>query len=125
MLVLPRRAVEGAAGHMNMANRVFSKLLCRLPRNDGLICQSGRRHVFDYEGDNNTDMTLNGELRFLRERMPAAEVVFDVGANVGDWSKLALGINPSISLHCLEPSLPAFDRLTGNSFPATVTCNNV
>jgi FkbM family methyltransferase len=110
---------------MNLTSRVLSKLLYRMPRNDVLVYQFCRRYVFDYEGDNNTDMTLNGELRFLRERLPAAEVVFDVGANVGDWSELALWINPRISLHCFEPSLPTFNRLTARAFPANVTCNNV
>ncbi len=48
----------------------------------------------------------DGELHFLEEWLHSEDVVFDVGANVGEWSTYALGVDPSIHLYSFEP-LPA------------------
>jgi FkbM family methyltransferase len=79
--------------------------------------------VQEYDGENNANISENGELRLMRERLPAAATVFDVGANVGAWSRHALDINPRISLHCFEPSAATFAKLVQNGFPANVICN--
>jgi len=50
--------------------------------------------------------------------------VFDVGANVGDWSRFALSVNPNLQLHCFEPVASTFKTLSANSFPANVTLNH-
>jgi len=72
-------------------------------------------------------MHTNGELLCLGENLPrgADAVVFDVGANVGDWCKAVLDINPQAQVHCFEPSSFAFERLIGRNFPANVVCNNI
>lgn len=48
----------------------------------------------------------SGEAQFLKRhigRLPYA-CVFDVGANVGDYSAAAIEANPEVQLHCFEPS---------------------
>ncbi len=70
-----------------------------------------RRYVNYVNGQNNSDIRTNGELRWLREALPHCTTVFDVGANIGDWASLALQINPIMNIHCFEPSLNTFERL--------------
>jgi FkbM family methyltransferase len=74
-------------------------------------------------GQNNSDMASNGELRLLRGVLPDCRTVFDVGANVGDWAALALGINPKIELHCFEPSVSTFQLLDSRRLPGVVLNN--
>ena len=56
--------------------------------------------------------------------LPSCRTVFDVGANVGDWAQMAIGINPDIDLHCFEPSEQTFQQLLSRKFPSNVSCNN-
>lgn len=41
----------------------------------------------------------------------ASPVVFDIGANVGEWTAALLSIAPQAHVTCFEPSQAAFDRL--------------
>lgn len=62
-------------------------------------------------GDNNFDRNTNGEYRFLKFLMPRVHTVFDVGANVGDYSREMLRINPGLAIHAFEPGKDAFEKL--------------
>lgn len=55
--------------------------------------------------------------------LPHCSVVFDVGANVGDWTALALRINSHLTIHCFEPSCATYQRLLART-PSQVICNN-
>jgi FkbM family methyltransferase len=105
-------------------DKFISIIFSRLPPRDSTVYKYCHRYVDAYNGENNSDIQTNGELRLLHEYLPKAEVVFDVGANIGLWAKLALEINPSISLHCFEPSLPTFNKLLNNKFPPNIVCNH-
>jgi FkbM family methyltransferase len=74
-------------------------------------------------GEGFGDMTLNGELRFLREHAPACRVIFDVGAQVGEWTEHALRINPRAEVHCFEPMAASFARLRERPWAGRVACN--
>jgi FkbM family methyltransferase len=104
--------------------RSGKRLLWRFvpPYNDFLyrIC---KRYVDQYNADNNDNFKTNGELWFIGSVLPECSVVFDVGANIGDWAALAVGINPNATVHCFEPSRAAFDRLRGRALK-NVVCNN-
>ena len=53
------------------------------------------------------DVMRNGERDALARTMPtAAPVLFDVGANVGDWSAMALGVCPTAIIHAFEINPP-------------------
>ena len=94
-----------------------------LPRSRTLY--RGARAIADhYVNQNNVDIRTNGELWLLGQMLPKARVVFDVGANVGDWATLALAINPAVELHCFEPSLTTYRRLTDRGLAGNVTINN-
>jgi FkbM family methyltransferase len=83
------------------------------------------RRVVDYRrGENDDDMRANGELTFMRQRLPSASVVFDVGANVGDWTACALGVNARAEYHCFEPSSETFVALQRHRWPPNVRLNH-
>jgi FkbM family methyltransferase len=69
-------------------------------------------------------MLINGELRYINQVLPNCSIVFDIGANIGDWTSLALKINPKLCVHCFEPSHATYQRLIGRKFPPSVICNN-
>lgn len=69
-------------------------------------------------------MQDNGELRFLQQKLTGRNVVFDVGANVGDWSANALKIESQILLHCFEPSKSSFEQLKGKLISKNIRLNN-
>jgi len=95
-----------------------------LPTN-ALLYRFCRRYVEHYNGENNGDMHSNGEFHWLRKTLPQCQVVFDVGANVGDWTALALSNNPAIRVHCFEPSMATFQHLQARSFGEQVSLNHV
>lgn len=57
--------------------------------------------------------------------LPQCTTVFDVGANVGDWTALALKINPNLQIHCFEPSAATFQRLHERDFKGSVKYINI
>jgi FkbM family methyltransferase len=84
-----------------------------------------REYSDRFMGENNGAIETNGELRYLKQCIQKCSVVFDVGANRGEWTKLALTLNPLISVHCFEPIKEMFSLLLTNSFPSNVTSNNM
>jgi len=54
---------------------------------------------------NYSSQAVSGETRIVNERLPkvGAPVVFDVGANNGDWSALVLKANKFAKIHAFEP----------------------
>lgn len=83
-----------------------------------------KKYVDNYDGENNSDMVTNGEWRFMKLNLGQCKIVFDVGANIGEWTTLALNINNNISVHCFEPNHYAFNKLIKKKFPTSVICNN-
>ncbi|MDD2714780.1 MAG: FkbM family methyltransferase [Candidatus Wallbacteria bacterium] len=109
-----------------LINRIARSFFNLLPQRSCLLYRASKKYLDRYNNDNNDDMQSNGELAFLKQELSVdTGIVFDVGANVGDWAKLALEINSKISLHCFEPSSATFDILKNNSFPPNVFLNNV
>lgn len=84
-----------------------------------------KNYLHQYNGENNCDMTKNGEYKVLQKFLPTSRIVFDVGANVGEWTKNALAINSNLSIHCFEPSTYTYKKLISRGFPAGVVCNNL
>ncbi len=83
-----------------------------------------RKYVDRYNSDNNDRMQSNGELEFMRQALQGAHVVFDVGANVGNWVRAALSINPEAEYHCFEPSAATYRALVNEALPSNVKTNN-
>lgn len=74
-------------------------------------------------GNNNGDLATNGESSLIRQVLSFKKdsardkfIIFDVGANVGEWTDLLLHIaeeqgREEVSVHCFEPSRFTFARL--------------
>lgn len=60
-----------------------------------------------------TEMQLNGEV-LMMTLLRAGDVVFDVGAHVGEWSSYALKSQPKIALYSFEPVPPLYEKLIKN-----------
>lgn len=68
-----------------------------------------------HQGYENLDYEFasNGERRVLERLMEAGDVsvIFDVGANVGDWSRLVCELFPGAAVHCFEIVPKTHERL--------------
>ncbi|WP_068471345.1 FkbM family methyltransferase [Candidatus Protochlamydia phocaeensis] len=64
----------------------------------------------DILGYNNGDMQTNGEANILKVIRPG-DMVFDVGAHIGEWSLHVLRRQPLVSIHGFEPLPMLFDTL--------------
>jgi FkbM family methyltransferase len=109
---------------MKLLKSLVTSLFRFLPPDDERLYRLCRHYVDRYNGENNDDIHTNGELRFMRQTLGNCHTVFDVGANVGEWAALALSLNPTVNLHCFEPSKPTYQRLAAKAFPSNVALNN-
>lgn len=102
-------------------------ILDALPAQSTLLYRFGQRCVDRYRGDNNSDPASNGEEQLLRSELAKLKgaCIFDVGANVGHWTRFALQLDPSAVIHCFEPSAATFRRLAANEWPKNVIVNNI
>jgi FkbM family methyltransferase len=62
------------------------------------------------------EFASNGEARVLEvlAREGSTKTVFDVGANIGEWSRLAAGMLPAATIHAFEIVPATFARLQKN-----------
>lgn len=101
-----------------LADRLFS-----LPARSDLAFRIARRIVARHQGEGDSHMGRNGELRaFARHRLYGGAIL-DVGANTGEWARAVQRIAPKAPIHCFEPALGSFAKLAGNVQGATL--NNV
>jgi FkbM family methyltransferase len=65
----------------------------------------------------NYDMTSNGEF-YILDRLPTKEMstIFDVGANIGDYTSACLGRfrSDDVTIHAFEPVPATFEKLSAN-----------
>jgi FkbM family methyltransferase len=62
------------------------------------------------------DGNINGEYWYLKNlNHSKIKVVFDVGANVGNWSKKILEYNPGVDIHAFEPVSETYEKLKANT----------
>lgn len=109
---------------MGILNRMLRQLFVVLPTHSSSLYALCREYVDRYNGDNNSDIATNGELQFMRQVLTKSQIVFDVGANVGSWTLMALQVNPHLRVHCFEPNRSAFERLSLRNRGTNVICNN-
>lgn len=74
-----------------------------------ILCKNIHR-AYEHPGH---ELPINGEVSFLKfvKRHCSLKVIFDVGANVGDWTIEAHQLLPDASMHLFEIAPPTFDRL--------------
>jgi FkbM family methyltransferase len=75
------------------------------------------------DGENNGDFHTNGEFAFLKSQIVHCSIIFDVGANEGSWTRMALALNPAAVIHSFEPLPDMYRRLQLSAFPNNVHLN--
>ncbi len=74
------------------------------------------RRYLSWHGNLDYDGATNGEFRVLRTLAAfKPRVLFDAGANVGEWSLAAARLCPSAAVHAFEISPPTFATLASNT----------
>lgn len=107
----------------NSIVQLVRTLFARIAQND-LVYRVAHRLVSDHDGENNADISTNGELRALRRYISSWKTVFDIGANEGEWMRLALTLNPTLQVHCFEPNTAAYKMIMAGNVPEQVTVNH-
>jgi FkbM family methyltransferase len=102
---------------MGIAGKLLTTVV---PVQNRLLYRLCRAVVNRHDADNNSDMATNGETYLMWRFLPSAKVVFDIGANRGQWTHRALEINPNAEYHCFEPGTAAYQVLAARNFPANV-----
>ena len=93
---------------------VIYRVLNYFPIKNNVIKFLFQKYVDYCNNDNNIDINSNGELFFIKKYLNKFKIVFDVGANVGEWSELVLKLNENIKIHSFEPSKYTFKILKSN-----------
>jgi FkbM family methyltransferase len=104
--------------------RARVKPLIHKLRNDFLY-RVANFYVNAVDNDNDSDFRTNGEERFARTRLAGARVVFDVGAARGDWTAIALAVDPNLIVHCFEPTSRRFELLANRNLGSRAVLNKL
>ncbi|MBX2963076.1 MAG: FkbM family methyltransferase [Cyclobacteriaceae bacterium] len=71
--------------------------------------------MYRFYENRNHDPQSNGELRLLKQiARISPKIIFDVGANVGNYAELVIRTNPQVNLYCFEPVSATFENLERN-----------
>lgn len=91
----------------------FNKLLFRLS-----LCGLGVGNYKNYY--------VSGEVSFARSYLGRNDnnVVLDVGANVGDYSKMVCGLGVGVNVYAFEPHPLTFKKLESSNLSSSVVCLN-
>jgi FkbM family methyltransferase len=84
-----------------------------------------RRYCDWMDGENNGNFHTNGEFAFLKSQIFDCSIIFDVGANEGNWTRMALALNPAAVIHSFEPLPEMYRRLQFAAFPNNVHLNPI
>ena len=89
-----------------------------------LLYKLSKSYIRTYEGFSYR-FAKNGEARLLRKlRDFNIQTVFDVGANVGDWSEIAVSNFPNAKVHAFELSEDTFENLAKSAAAHGFKANN-
>ena len=69
---------------------------------------------FDTIGFDNSVSTANGEFVLMPKIIKPGDVVFDIGANTGEWSRQVLASVGRVVIQCFEPVPDTFEQLRMN-----------
>jgi len=89
-----------------------------------LFCNINQRleniKIYEYSkntrrwGIGNYNISSNGELNVMKAIIKPRDILFDVGANKGDWSKNAFYICSDVKIYAFEPIPMVFEKLNRN-----------
>lgn len=76
------------------------------------ICQ---KIIFARNNENDCDMQNNGEYHLLNKLKNKLKTVFDVGANVGEWTNYIYNLKTDCQIYSFEPSKKTYAELQNNT----------
>jgi len=93
--------------------KIIKKILYVISRSKTLT-KVGKK-ILDYNrNENNCDFETNGEAYFVRNNILKFNIIFDVGANIGEWSNYMSKLSPANKIYSFEPSKKTFQTLGEN-----------
>ena len=104
--------------------KIIKKILFPLSKSD-LIYKASKKIIDYHRNENNCDIETNGELSFIEDNKEKFDVIFDVGANVGEWTAFVSKKAPKAKIYSFEPSKQTFQTLSSNKFSNLVTLCNI
>jgi FkbM family methyltransferase len=108
----------------SLRQTILKAAFAALPEGNDVLYRAARRVVDRYRGDNNFEMSDNGEGWLLERAIPQAAIVMDIGANCGEWTAAAARLNTTATFHCFEPSPTTFARLSERCVGLNAVLNN-
>lgn len=113
----------------NLIKQIIYKSLFNYKRSryNGFLYNLANKYVNYYRGDENGNMETNGEFRLLRELIYSKKIktVFDVGANIGDYTRKIHELDKDIEIHCFEPDSISFGKLSKRLNIRNIYLNNI
>lgn len=104
--------------------KIIRKIIYFLSKSELLYRLS--RKIADYHrNENNCDIKTNGELDFIKKNRKKFKTIFDVGANIGEWTRLVSDIVPESRIYSFEPSSRTFKILQKQNFSDRVSLYNI
>jgi len=88
------------------------KKLIKMKKN--ILYRLCRFYINKINSDDNDNLYTNGEYYWLKNQIKDSKVIFDVGANIGEWTKLCMSFSSRVNIHCFEPSLLTYGLLLKN-----------
>ena len=104
--------------------KIAKKIISFLSKSD-LLYKFSKKIIDYHRNENNCEIETNGELDFIEKNRKEFKTIFDVGANIGEWTKLASGIMPEARIYSFEPSRNTFETLLKEDFSKQVGLYNI
>lgn len=104
--------------------KIAKKIIFFLSKSE-LLYKFSRKITDYHRNENNCDIETNGELDFIKKNRKKFKTIFDVGANVGEWTRLVSDIIPESQVHSFEPSKHTFQILLKQNFNNRISLNNI
>lgn len=104
--------------------KILKKIIFALSKSE-LLYRFSKKITDYHRNENNCEIETNGELDFIKKNKNNFKTIFDVGANVGDWTALVSDIMPEASIYSFEPSERTFGILSRQNFNKNVSLHNI
>lgn len=105
---------------MKRSIRQMLKMLCNMHPFEISFRKFGRELLRASYRSDNFDISTNGERWLIDKVSLGTGAIFDVGANIGTWSKECLSANPQADIYCVEP-IPEFADSVKTNLGSRVT----
>lgn len=103
---------------------IVKKIISFLSKSE-LLYKFSKKITDYHRNENNCEIETNGELDFIKKNKKDFKTIFDVGANIGEWTSLVSNIIPESRIYSFEPSKHTFQILSKQNFNNKVSLHNI